>query len=111
MPRPDRRIEMLTPAAAMNPHNMGYDVRECRCGTQFRCFKISLRQKCDACYTEATEEFCRNCAGTGQYITGITNEVPTGPGGICFRCRGKGFQTKADRSRNEYYDRNRWVAI
>jgi hypothetical protein len=42
---------------------------------------------------EATPEGgCRRCVGTGQFITGTVNGVPTGPGGICFRCAGKGRQ-------------------
>lgn len=36
---------------------------------------------------------CQRCAGTGQFITGTENGKPTGPGGICFRCEGKGVQT------------------
>lgn len=47
---------------------------------------------------------CGRCAGTGAYITGTVNGVPTGPGGICYRCEGKGFQTDADRRRNFGYD-------
>lgn len=47
---------------------------------------------------------CRRCAGTGRYITGTLNGKPTGPGGPCFRCAGKGFQTKADKRRNWGYD-------
>lgn len=47
---------------------------------------------------------CRRCAGTGRYITGTLNGVPVGPGGPCYRCAGKGFQTKADQRRNWGYD-------
>ena len=47
---------------------------------------------------------CLRCAGTGAYITGTVNGVPTGPGGICFRCEGKGRQTDSDRKRNFGYD-------
>jgi hypothetical protein len=47
---------------------------------------------------------CRRCAGTGQYITGSTNGQPTGPGGICFRCEGKGRQNLADARRNRAFD-------
>lgn len=36
---------------------------------------------------------CLRCAGTGQFVTGTCNGEPTGPGGICFRCEGKGYQT------------------
>jgi len=48
---------------------------------------------------------CKRCAGTGQFITMVVNNKPTGPGGICFRCEGKGFQTEADARRNWGYDR------
>lgn len=47
---------------------------------------------------------CRRCAGTGRFITGMLNGRPTGPGGICFRCEGKGYQTDADQKRNYGYD-------
>jgi hypothetical protein len=47
---------------------------------------------------------CRRCAGTGQFITGMLNGKPTGPGGICFRCEGKGARNDADERRNYGYD-------
>lgn len=47
---------------------------------------------------------CKRCAGTGQFITGSMNGKPTGPGGACFRCGGKGAQNDADRRRNYGYD-------
>lgn len=47
---------------------------------------------------------CRRCAGTGQFITMVKNGKPTGPGGICYRCNGKGWQNDADRRRNFGYD-------
>jgi hypothetical protein len=47
---------------------------------------------------------CRRCAGTGRFITYMENGVPKGPGGPCFRCDGKGFQTEADQRRNWGYD-------
>jgi len=47
---------------------------------------------------------CARCAGTGQFITGMVNGKPTGPGGICFRCGGKGVITDADARRNYGYD-------
>lgn len=49
--------------------------------------------------------YCRRCAGTGRFITYVENGIPKGPGGICFRCSGKGYHTQKDRSRNDYYDR------
>jgi hypothetical protein len=95
----------LTPAYAMNPANMGKELRKCKCGEKFNGYKTSLRTKCTPCYTKVGEEFCRRCAGTGQFITGVTNDVPTGPGGDCFRCGGKGYQTPADQKRNDNYNR------
>ncbi len=99
----------MTPAYAMNPDNQGHEVRECKCGVTFTCYKTSLRRKCNACYSRDDEEYCNRCAGTGQFVTGITNNVPTGPGGVCFRCGGKGYQDANDRRRNDYYDRHRVV--
>lgn len=49
---------------------------------------------------------CRRCAGTGSYITGSLNGKPTGPGGICFRCQGKGQQTYQDILRNRTHDKH-----
>lgn len=48
---------------------------------------------------------CRRCAGTGRYVTMVVNNRPTGPGGECFRCEGKGEQDEADARRNWGYDR------
>lgn len=47
---------------------------------------------------------CRRCVGTGAFITGTLNGVPTGPGGDCFRCGGKGKQNAADGHRNACFD-------
>lgn len=96
----------MTPAYAMNPHNAGTEIRACRCGAKFQTGKISLRAKCNRCYKKSDDERCRRCAETGMFITGTTNGIPTGPGGKCFRCGGKGFQTKDDRKRNWGYDVN-----
>ncbi len=54
---------------------------------------------------------CGRCAGTGRFITGVVNGKSTGPGGICFRCGGKGVHTQQDRKRNLYYDTHRTVYI
>jgi len=48
---------------------------------------------------------CGRCATTGRFITGTMNGKPTGPGGDCFRCNGKGYHDRADRKRNWGYDR------
>jgi hypothetical protein len=49
-------------------------------------------------------ETCERCSGKGSYSWGtVTNGVPAHTG-ECFRCKGKGFQTPADRRRNRYYD-------
>lgn len=53
----------------------------------------------------AAREKCGRCAATGQFITYIENGVPKGPGGICYRCRGKGYLTPQDKKRNLNYDR------
>lgn len=47
---------------------------------------------------------CRRCAGTGSFITGTTNGQPTGPGGPCYRCEGRGYQTLTDARRNRAFD-------
>ena len=47
---------------------------------------------------------CGRCAGTGQFITGVVDGKPPGPGGICYRGGGKGRQNDADRRRNYGYD-------
>jgi hypothetical protein len=102
--------EGLAPAYAMNPANMGTEIRECaggskNCRGRFRCFKTSLRTKCTPCYRINGETHCGRCAGTGRYVTSICNDVPIGPEGeVCYRCRGKGYQTKKDVARNSYYD-------
>lgn len=54
--------------------------------------------------TVAGNHFCGRCAGTGQFITGSNNGKPTGPGGACFRCGGKGYHNQADRRRNYGYE-------
>lgn len=48
---------------------------------------------------------CRRCAGTGQFITYVENNRPKGPGGICYRCEGKGWQDDGDVMRNLTFDR------
>lgn len=39
-----------------------------------------------------------------MFVTAVVNGKPTGPGGVCFRCQGKGYQTDEDRRRNWGYD-------
>jgi hypothetical protein len=48
---------------------------------------------------------CERCAGTGLFVTRLENGKPTGPGGICYRCGGKGWQDSSDERRNWGYDR------
>lgn len=50
---------------------------------------------------------CDGCPGTGVYHGAgrVENGVFIGFRGKCFRCRGNGFQSDADRKRNRYYDR------
>ena len=36
---------------------------------------------------------CGQCGGTGRFITGMLNGKLVGPGGICYRCEGKGSLT------------------
>lgn len=58
----------------------------------------------DTCEKVAGTFHCGRCAGTGNFITYVENGKPRGPGGICFRCEGKGRHTQADRKRNLYHD-------
>ena len=51
---------------------------------------------------------CGRCAGTGAFVTMVLNGKPTGPGGQCFRCNGKGRHNRADRKRNLGYDMWSW---
>lgn len=56
--------------------------------------------------TKVVGMFCGQCAGTGQFVTMVVNGKPTGPGGECFRCQGKGYQTPEDETRNNAYDQH-----
>lgn len=49
---------------------------------------------------------CGRCGGTGQFITMMENGVLKGPGGECFRCKGKGTQSDHDVRRNEVHDQH-----
>jgi hypothetical protein len=53
---------------------------------------------------------CGRCGTTGRFITFVENNVPKGPGGICFRCEGKGYHTRADRARNLCHDEHAIMA-
>jgi len=46
---------------------------------------------------------CARCGGTGQYVTMVLNGRPTGPGGQCYRCNGKGHQNAQDAHRNYWH--------
>jgi hypothetical protein len=52
---------------------------------------------------------CERCGGTGAFVTAMYNGHPVGPGGICYRCEGKGYQTPKDVRRNYAYDIHRPV--
>lgn len=58
---------------------------------------------------ESCELPCGRCAGTGRFITYVENGVPKGPGGPCYRCDGKGYQTAADGARNYGADRQQFA--
>ena len=58
-----------------------------------------------------TEGICRRCGGTGAFVTYVENGIPKGPGGRCYRCDGKTYQTLADVRRNEYRDRHQTVSL
>ena len=72
------------------------------------CLKaIGQGEATPAAYLAAAEHIsfkCTRCSGTGEFITGMHNGRPTGPGGVCFRCEGKGAQTLKDAKRNAYHD-------
>ena len=57
------------------------------------------------------EGICRRCGGTGAFVTYVENGIPKGPGGRCYRCDGKTYQTLADVRRNEYRDRHQTVSL
>lgn len=101
----------FTPAYAMNPAFAGNHERRCGCGETFTTGKTAVDPKCKNCHTADNTERCGRCAGTGRFITGTTNGIPTGPGGQCFRCQGKGYQTAKDKKRNAYYDKHRTVQM
>lgn len=68
-------------------------------------FEWSGKIRCgDTCKEIRGQFHCGRCARTGQFITGTVNGKPTGPGGECFRCQGKGHHTQVDRKRNYWYD-------
>lgn len=46
---------------------------------------------------------CPQCMGTGRYVVGLENDKPKFGGGICYRCKGKGYTTPIDRRRNMKY--------
>jgi len=54
---------------------------------------------------------CGRCALSGRFITYVENGKPKGPGGICYRCEGNGFHSRADRKRNLYHDMHAFCNI
>lgn len=51
-------------------------------------------------------EACYACNGSGIFRGGgsVINGVYKGFEGVCFRCQGKGYQTRDDEKRNWGYD-------
>ena len=47
---------------------------------------------------------CQRCMQTGLYVASISNGQPVTPGGVCYRCQGKGYQDYHDAKRNVIYD-------
>lgn len=89
----------LLPAHVHNPDLQGSAERRCTvCGAHYLAAVVAVTDRCFDCGG------CRRCAGTGEFVTMVVNGVPTGPGGLCYRCRGKGWQTNDDRRRNRAYD-------
>lgn len=50
---------------------------------------------------------CNKCGGTGITRSGRMYENEEGIIPMCFACRGKGWQSEADRRRNEAYEEER----
>jgi hypothetical protein len=57
---------------------------------------------------QQTKERCWYCGGSGTYHGRgyVENGVFKGFTGPCFRCKGKGYETAADKKRNAYYDQH-----
>jgi hypothetical protein len=55
-------------------------------------------------------EPCDSCGSTGRWCAGTENGQPIRPG-VCFRCSGKGYQSRDDGKRNWGYDVNRKIYI
>jgi len=60
-------------------------------------------------YARLVEWPCQRCGCTGQYVTMVVNGRPTGPGGKCYRCSGKGYQRPRDAHRNYWHAMKRPV--
>jgi hypothetical protein len=56
---------------------------------------------------EGVKLTCKRCGGTGRFVTGMVNGKLTGPGGSCWRCAGRGYQTHRDGHRNRTFDMHR----
>jgi hypothetical protein len=55
---------------------------------------------------------CRECCGTGLFITMIVNGRPKSPNGeMHFRCEGKGWRNDGDERRNYGYDMHRPIYL
>jgi DnaJ-class molecular chaperone len=55
---------------------------------------------------------CDGCNGSGVYYGAgsVVNGQFVGFKGKCYRCGGKGHQTKSDQARNRTYDRHRIIS-
>ncbi len=60
-------------------------------------FYWGLKTELAAIPEDAREE-CSGCAGDGRYWFSATNSGP------CYRCEGKGTESKRDQCRNRWYD-------
>ena len=60
---------------------------------------IPLRPVCVAVRVPA--DACWKCSGSGTFWTKGEDGRPVP--GVCYPCRGKGFQTEADKRRTNYY--------
>lgn len=92
-------------------HQAEVKAMEIREWKKFQGHDLNAKATPEWTYEVNADGMCLRCAGTGQFCTGTLNGKPTGPGGICFRCNGKGVQTLDDVKRNGYRDRHQRVSL